>query len=171
MFNRRNSRNNSRNNRRNSRNNSRNSQNRNQRGGNPSAKCAQEEYIFNTACVKVCPPGTYPEPEKLPLTCSSDTWSNRAATKVRLSAKKAAAATVEASKKAASATKAWAQKKKAEMAHQRYLSYKKYVAEYEAALARGQDVAQIPAPKIEEEHMTVSKGGRGSRNNRRNNYY
>ena len=146
-------RNQSRNNRR------QNTSRRNFKGG---LVCPENQYVFNTACVEACPPGSYAEPDKVPLTCSSDTWYNRAATKTRVSAKKAfaatkaatisaASATKAAAVKAANATSAWASNKKAQAAEKVYQSCKGYVSRYETALSTGKDVTAIPPPSSEDE--------------------
>ena len=135
--------------------------------------CPENQYVFNTACVEACPPGSYAEPDKVPLTCSSDTWYNRASTKTRVSLKKAVAvtkaatisaatATRDAAVRAASATKAaaisvgnttsaWASNKKAQAAEKVYQSCKGYVSRYETALSTGKDVTAIPPPSSEDE--------------------
>jgi hypothetical protein len=77
---------------------------RSQRAGRP--VCAEGKRVFNSACVETCPPGTYEEPDKLPLECSSDTFFNRSATKARVAVKKSLRATASAATAAATATAA-----------------------------------------------------------------
>jgi hypothetical protein len=157
-------RNQSRNNRR------QNTSRRNYKGG---INCPENQYVFNTACVETCPPGTYAEPGQ--LKCSSDTFLNRSATKVRLVRDKAVAATKAAAisaasatkaglSKAASATSAWASNKKAQAAEKVYQSCKGYVSRYETALSTGKDVTAIPPPSSEEE-LLPNPGQLGGRYN------
>jgi hypothetical protein len=128
---------------------------RNYLGGQP--VCPENQRAFNNVCVETCPPGTYEEPDKLPLECSSDTWINRTATKARVSTKKAARATVAAAKtvaaktssavkSAATATADFAKRQKNAAARKMYESCKAYVTNFEAALLKGQDVTQIAPP-------------------------
>jgi len=130
---------------------------RKQQAGTPKTVCAEGQRVFNTACVETCPPGTYEEPDRLPLECSSDTWLNRSATKTRLAAKKvgrataaaaksAASATAAAARSAASATAAFGRRQKARAAAKMYESCKAYVASYDAALKSGQDVSEVVPP-------------------------
>ncbi len=145
---------------------------RNQQAGFPATICGEGERKFNNACVAVCPPGTYEEPDKLPLECSSDTWLNRKATSARVTAKKAyqatasatskaatvtvsaaksaASATVAAAKSAASATAAFGRRQKAAAAAKMYQSCKAYVANYDKALLSGQDVSEVVPPNPEQ---------------------
>lgn len=145
---------------------------RNQQAGFPALVCDENKRKFNNVCVSVCPPGTYEEPDKLPLECSSDTFLNRTATKARLAsnaigratvsaaksaatatasaAKSAASATVSAAKSAASATASYARNKKAAAAAKIYQSCKAYVANYDKALLTGQDVAEVVPPNPEQ---------------------
>ena len=139
---------------------SRNKQNRsrrNQYAGRPTLVCKENDKIFNNVCVESCPPGTYEEPDKLPLTCSSDTWLNRTATKTRLganalarntsaAARSAAASTANAARSAASATANFARRQKEAAAAKMYASCKSYVAQYDAALAAGKDVTAVAPP-------------------------
>jgi hypothetical protein len=132
---------------------------RNYLGGQP--VCPENQRAFNNVCVETCPPGTYEEPDKLPLECSSDTWINRNATKVRVSVKKAARATVSAAKtvasktsnavkSAATATADFAKRQKNAAARKMYESCKAYVTNFEAALLSGKDVTQIVPPNPEQ---------------------
>jgi hypothetical protein len=168
-------RNQSRNNRR------QNTSRRNYKGG---INCPENQYQFNTACVETCPPGTYAEPGQ--LKCSSDTFLNRSATKLRLVGDKAkaaakaglskaasvtkaaaisaASATKAGLSKAASATSAWASNKKAQAAAKVYQGCKGYVSEYETALSTGKDVTTIPPPSSEDE-LLPNPGQLGGRYN------
>lgn len=134
---------------------------RNQQAGTPKTVCAEGQRVFNTACVETCPPGTYEEPDKLPLECSSDTFFNRTATKARLTGKaayratasaasRAATATASAARSAASATVAFGKRQKAAAAAKMYQSCKAYVTNYEAALKSGQDVSEVVPPNPEQ---------------------
>lgn len=140
---------------------------RNQYAGRPTTVCAENQRVFNNVCVETCPPGTYEEPDKLPLTCSSDTWFNRTATKTRLATKSAAratasaarsmaTATANASRSAYNATADFARRQKQAAADRMYQSCKSYVARYEAALAMGQDVTALAPPNSEENAPQVA---------------
>ena len=175
------------------RNQSRNNRRQNTRRQNTSRRnfkgglvCPENQYVFNTACVEACPPGSYAEPDKVPLTCSSDTWYNRASTKTRVFSNKAVAATKAATisaasataaaavraasatkaglSKAASTTSAWASNKKAQAAEKVYQSCKGYVSRYETALSTGKDVSTIPPPSSEDE-LFPNPGQLGGRSN------